>query len=238
MNRVRGVLLDVDGTLVDSNDAHAEAWVRALADCGHNVPFTTVRKLIGMGGDKLLPKVAGINADSNEGKKISERRGELFLTEHAPLLRPFPGARELLLRMRERGLKLVVASSAKKSELEPLLSVCGAIGLIDGMTSADDANRSKPDPDIVREALEEIRLPADDVLMLGDTPYDVEAAMRAGVRIIAFRCGGWTDEELRGAIAVYDGTKHLLDKYDSPLLAIEVADNENYAPTENLEPGR
>src|SRR5258708_1111111 len=113
MPRLKGVLLDVDGTLVDSNDAHAEAWVRALAEAGVRAEFAKVRRLIGKGGDKLLPEVAGIDAASPRGKAIGERRGEIFQTEYLPSLRPFPGARDLLLRMKGNGLRLAVASSSK-----------------------------------------------------------------------------------------------------------------------------
>jgi HAD superfamily hydrolase (TIGR01509 family) len=203
MKTVRGVLLDIDGTLVDSNDAHAHAWVRALAEAGKPVPFETVRPLIGMGGDKLLPKVSGLDAESADGKRISDRRATIFLTEYVPRLRPTRGAEDLLRALADRGLKLAVASSAKKDELDPLLKVCGADRFIHTATSSDDAENSKPDPDIVHAAIQEIGLPADELVLLGDTPYDVEAARRAGVRVVAVRCGGWTDKDLK-ADAAYD----------------------------------
>ncbi len=219
MATTRGVLLDVDGTLVDSNDAHARAWVEALAEQGLNVPFEKVRRLIGMGGDKLLPRVTGLTEDSAEGKRIAERRREIFLSRYVPSLRPTPGAPELVRHLRARGLRLAVASSAKKDELGALLRVCGAEGLIKGETSSDDADRSKPDPDIVHAALQEIGLPSGQAVMLGDTPYDVESAGRAEVRVIAFRCGGWGDEDLAGALAIYDAPADLLAHYDSSPLA-------------------
>jgi HAD superfamily hydrolase (TIGR01509 family) len=218
LSKIRGVILDVDGTLVDSNDAHAKAWVEALAEHGINVSFEQVRKLIGMGGDKLLPKVAGIAEDTPEGKAISQRRGEIFKTRYLPHIKAFPQTRELLLRMRDDGLKLVVASSAKEDELKPLLKIAGAAGLIEEKTSSDDADNSKPDPDIVKAALDSAGLSADEAVMLGDTPYDIEAASRAGVKVIAFRCGGWDDAHLASAIAIYDGPADLLAHYDeSPL---------------------
>lgn len=218
MNAVRGVILDVDGTLVDSNDAHAHAWVEALAEHGIQVPFDKVRKRIGMGGDKLLPQVAGIREDTSEGKAISKRRGAIFQERYLPALRPTPGARELLQHLRAQGLKLVVASSAKRDELQGLLKVCGADDLTDDQTSSDDAERSKPDPDIVHAALKEAGLPPHEAVMLGDTPYDVESAGRAQVAVIAFRCGGWSDAELAGAVAVYQDPADLLAHYDaSPL---------------------
>lgn len=216
---MRAVILDVDGTLVDSNDAHARAWVDALAEHGHRVAFADVRRLIGMGGDKLLPKVTGLSDESPEGRRISERRSAIFIERYLPALRPTPGARALLERMRRDGLTLVVASSAKADELGPLLEIAGAKHLIEETTSSDDAERSKPDPDIVRAALEKTGCPPGDVLMLGDTPYDVEAATRAGVGTIALRCGGWTDDRLRGAVAIYDDPADLLARWDTSLLA-------------------
>ncbi len=212
--RPKGVLLDVDGTLVDSNDAHARAWVRAFAESGVSVSFEKVRSLIGKGGDKLLPEVSGIDPNSSRGKAISKRRGEIFQSEFLPSLHAFPGAKALLERMRREGLRLGVASSAKEGELKSLLQVCGADELVQASTSSDDADNSKPDPDIVHAALGRIRLPAAEVVLLGDTPYDVEAGKRAGVAVIALRCGGWGDADLAGAIAVYDSPADLLEHFD------------------------
>ena len=212
------MILDIDGTLVDSNDAHARAWVEALAEAGIDVPFEKVRPLIGMGGDKLLPRVSGLEEDSPRGKRIGERRGEIFKEHYLPRLKAFPATRELLLKMRERGLKLAVATSAKEDELKPLLKIAGAADLIEEKTSSDDAENSKPDPDIVKAALDELQLSADEAVMIGDTPYDIEAASRAGLKAIAFRSGGWNDAELARAIAIYDGPADLLAQYDSSFL--------------------
>src|SRR5262245_4766424 len=126
MRCLKGVLLDVDGTLVDSNDAHAKAWVQALAENEITVAFEKVCLLIGKGGDKLLPEAAGIEAESSQGKAISKRRGEIFQKEFLPSLRPFPRVQELLRRMKQEGLRLGVASSAQADELKGLLRVCGA----------------------------------------------------------------------------------------------------------------
>lgn len=212
MERLRGVLLDVDGTLVDSNDAHAHAWVRALEEQGITVAFEKVRPLIGKGGDKLLPEVAGIDPESPEGKAVSKRRGAIFQMEFLPSLRPFPGVKALLARMKRRGLRLAVASSAKEDELNGLLRLCGADELVEARTSSDDADNSKPDPDILQAALEQLRLPPNQVLFLGDTPYDVEAGTRAGVKVVGLRCGGWRD--LDGSLAVYDSPADLLAQFD------------------------
>jgi HAD superfamily hydrolase (TIGR01509 family) len=217
MKSVQGVLLDLDGTLVESNDAHAHAWIKAMTEAGLPVSFATVRPLIGMGGDKLLPKACGVDAESPLGKRISERRGVIFQSEYMADLKPTRGARELLSLLKTQGFTLAVASSAKAEELNPLLVICGADRVIDTQTSSDDADRSKPDPDILQAALRSIRLSGDDVVMLGDTPYDVEAARRAEMRVIALRCGGWSSEDLH-ADAVYEDPADLVAQFWSSML--------------------
>lgn len=208
------VIFDVDGTLVDSNDAHAQAWVEALAESGRHVEFVRVRPLIGMGSDKLLPDVSGLAADSREGQAIATRRGEIFMHRFLPRLRPTRGARELVEWLHDDGLKLYVATSAKDEELQPLLQVAGAGRYMEATASSDDAERSKPDPDIVVAALQRTGRPKNEVIMIGDTPYDVEAALRAGINIIALRSGGWRDRDLQHALAIYDDPADLLNHYD------------------------
>lgn len=222
--RYRGVLLDVDGTLVDSNHAHVDAWMQAFSENGYDVSKEKVRKLIGMGGDNLLPEAVGVDPESPEGKKLADRHTELF-KEKLPVLRAFPGVRQLLERLRDEGLDLVVATSAQRDELDPLLEIAGVKDLLDEATSADDAESSKPDPDIIHASLDRLGCPPEEAVMLGDTPYDVAAAGKAGVGVIAFRCGGlFTDEELKGALAIYDGPADLLAHYEeSPLSASAVA---------------
>jgi phosphoglycolate phosphatase-like HAD superfamily hydrolase len=212
------VLLDIDGTLLDSNDAHARAWVAAFAAHGYVVPFEAVRPLIGMGGDKLVPELTGLHPESPEAKRLGETRSEIFRDRELPGIRATPGARELLEHMRARGLELVVATSAKADEVQALLRQAGVADLIAAASSADDAERSKPDPDIVRAALSAVRRPASHSLMLGDTPYDVEAATRARVPIIALRCGGWDDAALEGATEIYDDPADLLAHYEESAL--------------------
>ena len=216
---MRGVIFDVDGTLVDSNDQHARAWVDALAEAGFPVPYDKVRPLIGMGGDKVLPMLTGLSADEDKGKRIAERREQHFAEKYLPQVRPFPGARELLVRLRSEGLRLAVASSSKKEMLERLLSLVGAEDLLEATTSSDDAENSKPDPDIVQAALHRLGERPEDVVMIGDTPYDIEAAARAGIKSIAFRSGGWKDPDLRGAAEIYDGPADLLARLDQSMLA-------------------
>ena len=219
MAALKAVLLDVDGTLVDSNDAHARAWVDTLNAFGHAVPFERVRELIGKGGDKLLPEVTGLEHDSPEGKRISEHRSRHFQQVYLPPLKPFPCARELLARMHAEGLLLVVATSAKEEEMAALLRICGAEPFVQARTSSDDAESSKPDPDIIEAALQKAGAQPEESLMLGDTPYDVQAAARAGVGTIALRSGGWSDTALQGAVALYDDVEDLLARYDESVLA-------------------
>ena len=214
------VILDVDGTLVDSNDAHAHAWVDAFTAFDVPVSYELVRRSIGMGGDKLMPAVSGIEEESDLGKKISKHRAESFQSRYLPGIRAFPLTRELIERFLEAGLILAVASSAKKDELTPLLERAGVHDLIKQRTSSDDADNSKPDPDIVSAALKRTGVPAEEAIMLGDPPYDVEAASRAGIAIVGVECGGWSAEELAGAVAVFRDPVDILAHYeDTPFAA-------------------
>ena len=215
---LESVIFDIDGTLVDSNDAHAQSWVDTFAEAGYDVPFDVVRPLIGMGADKLLPKTIGVKHDSEAGKKLIKRRSEIFRKKYLPTLRPLEGSRALVLRVRADGLKAIVATSAKDEELEGLLKAAGVADLMEEKATASDAKRSKPDPDIVEAAIEESGISPRNLVMIGDTPYDIEAATRAKVRTIAFRSGGWSDAHLRGAVEIYGGPADLLTHYDSSLL--------------------
>jgi phosphoglycolate phosphatase-like HAD superfamily hydrolase len=194
------VIFDVDGTLVDSNDAHARAWLHAFAEHGITVGYEPVRRAIGMGGDKLMPLVAGIEEDSAQGQKISEQRKKIFKEMWLPRLQPFAGARELVERLSRDGFVLAIASSASEEELHPLLEAARVA-------------------DLVTAAITRAGCPREATVMIGDTPYDVEAAARAGIQIIAVTCGGWRREDLKGAVAVYADPADLLDKYDSSLLS-------------------
>lgn len=215
---VRGVILDMDGTLVDSNPAHAQTWVEALQASGYPVTLDVVRPLIGLGGDKIIPRLTGHTEDSDLGKAIAARRSDLFEKQHLPVMRAFPKVRELVEQMRQAGLKVVIASSSQRSHLERLIERAGIEDLLDAATSASDVEDSKPDPDVIQAALGKLGLPPEQALMIGDTPYDIEAAAYAGVRTIALRCGGWEDAGLTGAIAVYDDPADLLTQFAaSPL---------------------
>lgn len=213
---LQAVILDVDGTLVLSNDAHAQAWVEGFAAYGYDVAFDKVRPLIGMGGDQVIPKmVSGLNDQEGDGKAIAEKRKELIMERLGPTLSPTKGARDLVLRMQEDGLKLIIASSATSQELSVLLKAAQVDDLLKEATTSSDAEASKPAPDIVEAALDKLKMEPSQVLMIGDTPYDIQSAKGAGVELIAVRCGGFDDEELKDAIAIYDDPADILAHYDS-----------------------
>ena len=215
--QLRGVLLDVDGTLIDSNDAHASSWADTFREFGYDIAFERVRPLIGMGGDKLLPQLTGLEHESHRAQQLTARRKEIFNAMYLPHLRAFPDAHELLARFKAEDLALIVATSAEKQELNALLEQTGLEELVDRKTTSSDADHSKPDPDIIQAALERGKLGPDEAIMLGDTPYDVEAARNAGVACVALRCGGWPDRALSDAIAIYDDARSLLAEYgESP----------------------
>jgi HAD superfamily hydrolase (TIGR01509 family) len=225
----QGVLLDIDGTLILSNDSHAQAWVEAFAVHGYEVKFEEVRPMIGMGGDRIIPKFApGLTDTEGKGKELGNYRSQLFISKFAPNIIPAEGTRELVQKMQGEGLHLIVASSAKAEELEVLLKAAQVDDLLsqDEATTSSDAENSKPAPDIVEAALSKLNMQPSDVVMLGDTPYDIEAANKAGVEVIAFRCGGFDDDLLKNAndlrrasFAIYDHPADLLKNYDNSPLA-------------------
>jgi phosphoglycolate phosphatase-like HAD superfamily hydrolase len=218
---LRGVIFDIDGTLVASNEAHARSWVDTLKEAGYDVPFDVIWPMIGMGGDKVLPSAAGIEVESEKGKALTKRRWEIFKRDYLPKLEPTRGARSLVSRIRDEGLKTIVATSAGGNELELLLEAADVADLMDITTSASDAAESKPDPDIVMAAIRKSKLDPGELLMVGDTPYDVQAAIGAHVNIIGLLSGGWTKEELSGAVAIYDDPADLLKWYDASPLVVE-----------------
>lgn len=216
---LQAVILDVDGTLVLSNDAHAQAWVKSFAAYGYEVSFEQVRPLIGMGGDQLIPIIVpGLNDQEGDGKEIAAQRKKLIIEHFGPSLAPTPGSRDLILRMQEAGLKLIIASSASSEELSVLLKAAQVDDLLDEATTSSDAEASKPAPDIVEAALGKLKMQPNQVVMIGDTPYDLQSAKAADVELIAVRCGGFKDQQLQMALAIYDDPADILAHYDSSLL--------------------
>ncbi|MFQ4138743.1 HAD family hydrolase [Nodosilinea sp. PGN35] len=217
--QIDGVILDIDGTLVLSNDAHAQSWVESFARHGYEVPYDRVRSLMGMGGDQLMPKlIPELSEESDPGKTIASERKRLVLDEYVSQIKAAGGARALVQKLLEAGLHVVIATSASPEELEVMLKIAEVDDLLHETTTSADAENSKPAPDIVEAAVKKAQLAPDRLVMLADTPYDIEAAGKAGVQVIAVRCGGFSDQELAGAIAIYDDPADLLNHYDrSPL---------------------
>jgi HAD superfamily hydrolase (TIGR01509 family) len=216
----RALLFDVDGTLVDTNDLHAVAWHEAFRAFGHALPVAEIRGQIGKGGDNLIPALLpALGAEEKE--RIEKHRSTLFERDYLPRAMPFPGVRALFERLVGDGIRIVLASSSRRSEVEFYLGLIGCEDLVEDMTSKDDAERSKPCPDIFEAALARLApIAADRAMVVGDSPWDMKAAAKAGLRSIGFRCGGFPDAALieAGACALYDGPRDLLACYaDSPL---------------------
>ncbi|MFC6592442.1 HAD family hydrolase [Deinococcus lacus] len=215
---IRGLILDLDGTLVDSNDAHARAWVRAFAGEGLNIPFERVRPLMGMGGDQLIPTLTDLSPSSPRAQALSAAWLRHFREQELPVLRPMPGARELVGGLRSRGYRLVLGTSSDEELVSELLEIAGVADLLTQRTTASDVAESKPEPDIIHAALEKLQLGPQQVLMVGDTRFDIEAAQRAGVQTVALLCGGQPRRELKGALALFAGPADWAQQLDGPPL--------------------
>lgn len=187
-----------------------------MRDHGVDAKLVEIRRLIGMGGDRILPAVAHVSEDSDEGRAITRRKKELF-SERLPALEPTRGARRLLQFLRDRRIDVVIATSADDGEMSALLRRAGVNDLIPQRTSKNDVATSKPDPDVVHAALHKAGAQPKHAALVGDTPYDIEAAERAGLDAIALRCGGyWADDSLRGATAIFDDPEALLAHWNKP----------------------
>jgi HAD superfamily hydrolase (TIGR01549 family) len=216
----KAAIFDLDGTLLDSVDLHALAWQEAMLKFGHDVSFEQVRGQIGKGGDKLIPVFLSPDEQRDHGKELEEWRGNRFKTEYLPLVRPFSAVPDLLRRVRDAGLQIAVASSAKKDEVEKYLDIAGIADLVDLKTSSDDVEESKPAPDIFEIVLKKLKIEGADAVAIGDTPYDAEAAGKAGIATIGVLCGGFAESSLRqaGCVEVYPGPAALLALFEHSLL--------------------
>ncbi len=217
MTQLRAVLFDIDGTLLDSNDAHAHAWLDALRGVGKSIPFEQIRDRIGKGGDKLLLEVAEIDVDSEEGKTVTTSRSAIFKALYLSDLAPLRGGRALVGRVRARGMSAVTVTSASKADIADLLREAAVPDLMDLIVTSDDADHSKPDPDLIEVALSKLGIAPHEAIMIGDTPYDITAAKRAKVPCIAVRSGGWSDKDLKGAVHIYDGPADVLAHFEDAL---------------------
>jgi HAD superfamily hydrolase (TIGR01509 family) len=221
MNQIalKAVLFDIDGTLIDSNDAHTQAWMQTLERHGHVDSYEQIRSLIGKGSDKVFAELLDIDSESALAKQITKDRTDLLLSSFMANLSPTPGARLLVQHMRSEGLRLVIASSSGE-ELPALLEQAGLQDLLDTSVSSDEIKESKPDGDIIEVALRKAGVQPTEAVMIGDTPYDIAAAKAAGVKCIALRCGGyWDDAALSEAVAIFDDPATLLRHWRDSLLA-------------------
>ena len=211
-------ILDVDGTLVDTNYQHALCWYRAFRERGVVLPVWRLHRHVGMGGDQFVEAAAGKRVEEEHGDAVRERWEELF-DEMIGDIAPFAGARDLIIALKQRGHDVVLASSAIEKHLECFLELLDARELADAWTTKDDVENSKPEPDLVHAAIAKAERRR--AVMIGDTPWDVAAARKAGVATICVLTGGFSDQELRdaGAVAVYESVEDPRNDLDSTPLS-------------------
>jgi HAD superfamily hydrolase (TIGR01509 family) len=219
---LEAVIFDVDGTLVDSVDLHARAWQDAFHHFGKDIAFEKIRNQIGKGGDQLMPVFIPREELQTIGEDIQDYRSKVYKAKYLQHVKPFPSVRELFERIKRDGRRIALASSAEKDEFEANLKLLQIGDLVDASTSSHDAERSKPFPDIFEAALSRLDgVKADRAIAVGDTPYDADAALQAGLRIIGMRCGGFPEHELRsrGCSEIWEDPEDLLREYHRSLLA-------------------
>jgi HAD superfamily hydrolase (TIGR01509 family) len=205
---VQAALLDVDGTLIDSNYQHTLAWFRAFREHGFVLPAWRIHRAVGMGGDQLVPALLGEEVDEQQGDEIRKTRDPIY-AELIQEVEPLEGAHELIADLKERGLTIVLASSSPEDELDHYLELLDARELADAWTTKEDVEATKPAPDLVRAGLD--KAGTDHAALIGDTRWDVEAAGRAGIETVCLMTGGWSEQELReaGAVAVFESIDDL-----------------------------
>jgi HAD superfamily hydrolase (TIGR01509 family) len=219
---LKAVIFDIDGTLLDSVDLHARAWTQALSEFGHRVSFADVRRQIGKGSDQLMPVFLSRDEIDARGEQLVEHRSRLFKERYLPKVRSFNGVRPLFERIRGEGTKIALASSASEEELHAYINIAAIGDLLDAKTSADDAENSKPCPDIFLAALRSSDgVDAADAIVIDDTPYDAQRANRAGISAAGVTCGGWYEADLlkAGCVAVYGSPADMLERFDQTVLS-------------------
>lgn len=214
------VFFDIDGTLVDSNGLHIEAWRRAFAEAGHDITAHAIATQVGKGPDNLVPALIP-GADEAVAKQLGDAHGAIFKRDYLEEVRPFPGAHDLVARVHDSGRIVALASSSSQEELDHYVKLLDIAGLVDVSTTIDDVQRSKPAPDIFTAARDKAGVAADAVVVLGDSPYDMEPARTCGMRRVAVRAGGFDDATLEqaGARQIYDDVADLLAHFDKSALA-------------------
>ena len=219
---ITAVIFDIDGTLVDSVDLHAAAWAVTFATYGKQIDVHTVRRQIGKGSDQLLPVFFSPAELTAFGEQLEQERSALFKRDYLPRVTAFSHTRELFERIKQDGKQIALASSAKEDEVKVYTQLARIADLLTGETSSEDVAQSKPHPDIFAAALKQVgNPPVADAIVVGDTPYDAQAAGKIRLRTIGFLCGGWTEEELRnaGCVAIYRDPADLLAHYETSPLA-------------------
>lgn len=219
---IQAVIFDLDGTLVDSNELHARAWQETFEHFGKHFPIEKLRHEIGKGGDQYLPVFLTESEQREIGAEVEAFRGELYKKKYLSQVKAFPGVRALFEKIREGGKKIALASSGVADELAHYRKLAGIDDLVDCQTTKDDVAHSKPKPDVIIAALHQLEnLRAEEAVLVGDSPYDVEAAKKVGVRTLAVLCGGFSEDELvaAGASGIYRDPSDLLDRYQRSLLA-------------------
>ena len=211
----RAVILGLEGVLVDTREASALAWLVALHDGGHDVSIDLLRQLSGFTAAELLRIVADLKADSPEGREIARQQDRIFRTWYLPRILPFVGARRLLQRMKADGLRVIALSSGSADSAPDLVRASGVADLLDDVVSADDEPRDAAMAEIITSIIATCGGTRAGIVMIGDSPYDVATGERTGIDVVALRCGGWSDESLQGAIAVYEDHIHLLSQFQS-----------------------
>ena len=211
---VQAFLIDIDGTLVDSNEKHTDCWVAAFAHFGKTIDRQVIRKQIGKGGDLLVPDTLNAREMRQFGEGLQDYRSELWKREYMKTVQPFPGVTETMRALHKRGAKLALASSSNPDEVEYYVGLLGVGELLEGTTSKEDAEFSKPSPEIFKAALERVNRDPAMTFAVGDTPYDVLAAHRIPVPIVAVRCGGFPDETLTKAEFLFDDFPSVLKELD------------------------
>lgn len=227
-NSLKAVIFDIDGTLLDSNRAHAESFVAAFEKFGKKVSFDELICLIGMGADDILEKYLSKDEIEEFGEDLKEYRKQLFLEKHLPGLKVFPKVRELFEKLKADGFQTALASSASEEELEKYLEKLNISDFLDKETDSDEAEHAKPEPDIFLAAFEKLKnVEKQNVLIIGDTPYDAEAAGKAGLTIVGVTSGGWSREKLleKGCAGVYENVAEIFEIYEKVFVAKTIQSN-------------
>lgn len=213
---ITAFIFDIDGTLIDSNDFHARAWQEAFAEKGFEIAFDKIRPQIGKGADTLLPEFLNAEEVEKYEDELGDLRAEIFKEKYLDQVQPFPKVRELFQKIKADRIKIALASSANEDEVEAYQKIANIEDIIEKTTSADDSEKSKPEPDIFQAALKLLGNPKpENVLVVGDTPYDAQAAAKANLKTVGVLCGGFSraDLEKAGCVAIYENPADLLANY-------------------------